>query len=324
MSELGSGSGSSYPSALDTNTTLEVNSPSGSKTKARAEVPNDSMAAIVAMQTELGTDPAGTKTDVKTYLQTEHNADGSHSTDITSVRDTSRGLTVIANVTNPTYEIDIDADEIMMHDGSANPFRNIVINVTTNITASGANGLDAGSEATSTLYYAWVIYNQTTTTTAGLLSLSKTAPTMPSGYTYKSLVGEIYNDSSSDIEYVDSYANMANTVKNQGGGVDLKVTVVDIGDWDMVASPSVNVAHGITLASIRSVSCLIRNDVDDEYDILTNGAPDNTVTEPAIQVWLSTIDATNVVLARLTGGGFDSIGWDSTSYNRGWVTIWHV
>ena len=82
MSELGSGSGSSYPGSLDTDSTLEINSPNAGKTKARAEVPNDLAAAIIAVQTELGTDPAGTATNVKTFLQAEHATDGTH-TDIT-------------------------------------------------------------------------------------------------------------------------------------------------------------------------------------------------------------------------------------------------
>ena len=82
MSELGSGSGSSYPGSLDTDSTLEINSPNAGKTKARAEVPNDLAAAIIAVQTELGTDPAGTATNVKTFLQAEHATDGTHS-DIT-------------------------------------------------------------------------------------------------------------------------------------------------------------------------------------------------------------------------------------------------
>ena len=74
MAEIGAGGGSGYPGALDTNSTLEVDG----STLARADVPNDIAAAIVAIQTELGTDPAGTKTDVKTFLQTDHQTDGSH------------------------------------------------------------------------------------------------------------------------------------------------------------------------------------------------------------------------------------------------------
>ena len=74
MAEIGAGSGSGYPGALDTNSSLEVDS----STLARADVPNDLAAAIVAIETELGTDPAGTKTDVKTFLQVSHQTDGTH------------------------------------------------------------------------------------------------------------------------------------------------------------------------------------------------------------------------------------------------------
>ena len=74
MSELGSGNGTSYPSALDVDNTVEVDS----STTARADVPNDLAAAVIAVQTELGTDPAGSMTDIKTYLQTEHNTNGTH------------------------------------------------------------------------------------------------------------------------------------------------------------------------------------------------------------------------------------------------------
>lgn len=74
MSELGSGSGTSYPASLDVDNSVEVDS----STTARADVPNDLAAAIIAVQTELGTDPAGSLTNVKTFLQTEHSANGTH------------------------------------------------------------------------------------------------------------------------------------------------------------------------------------------------------------------------------------------------------
>ena len=73
MAEIGSGNGSSYPSALDTDSTTESTS-----TVARSDVPNDLAAAIVAVQGELGTDPAGSTANVKTYLQVEHDTDGTH------------------------------------------------------------------------------------------------------------------------------------------------------------------------------------------------------------------------------------------------------
>lgn len=77
MATLGSGSGSGYPGAIDTAGT-EVDSPNVGKTLARAAVPNDIYAALVALMTALGTNPAGALSDVKTFLQTQHNTDGTH------------------------------------------------------------------------------------------------------------------------------------------------------------------------------------------------------------------------------------------------------
>lgn len=74
MAELGAGAGTSYPASLDTDAVVETDG----STYARADVPNDLSAAIIAIQTELGTDPAGTLANVKTFLQTEHNTDGTH------------------------------------------------------------------------------------------------------------------------------------------------------------------------------------------------------------------------------------------------------
>src|SRR3989304_8243456 len=81
MSEIGAGSGSSYPGALDINAVTEVNSPNVGKTKARKEVVEDLTAAVIAIETELGTDPAGSLANVKTYLQTDHQTDGTHKSD---------------------------------------------------------------------------------------------------------------------------------------------------------------------------------------------------------------------------------------------------
>lgn len=75
----------------------------------------------------------------------------------------------------------------------------IVINalaLAINSAAAGANGLDTGSLTASTWYCVWAIWNGTTT--AGLLSLSPTAPTMPVGYTHKALVSVIRTDATAN------------------------------------------------------------------------------------------------------------------------------
>lgn len=93
--------------------------------------------------------------------------------------------------------VDIDADSVLVTDGSGRLFATQTVNLTATITTSGANGLDTGTEASSTWYHLWVIYNGTTV--ASLMSLSSTAPTMPSGYTFKGYVGAIRNNGSSDL-----------------------------------------------------------------------------------------------------------------------------
>lgn len=75
MANLGSGNGTDYPSNIDIQTP-----PESGATVARAEVPNDLAEAVIAIETELGIDPAGTEIDVKTFLRKEHNIDGTHTT----------------------------------------------------------------------------------------------------------------------------------------------------------------------------------------------------------------------------------------------------
>src|SRR3989304_2194470 len=78
MGEIGSGNNSSYPGELDTNSIPEVNSPAVGKTKARKEPIEDLTDAMIKIETALGTDPAGSLTNVKTFLQTQHQTDGTH------------------------------------------------------------------------------------------------------------------------------------------------------------------------------------------------------------------------------------------------------
>lgn len=106
-------------------------------------------------------------------------------------------LEVKTNSTNPAYQVDIDVDAILLKTTGGAYHRATSVNLTADITASGVNGLDTGSEAADTWYYIWVIYNGTTV--ASLISTSSTSPTMPSGYTYKGLVGAVRNNGSSNF-----------------------------------------------------------------------------------------------------------------------------
>ena len=88
------------------------------------------------------------------------------------------------------------AGNVALYNNAGGYFTASSVNVSLSINTSGANGLDTGAVAASTWYYVYVIYNPTTTTTAGLFSLSSTAPTLPSGYTFFARVGAVRTDSS--------------------------------------------------------------------------------------------------------------------------------
>jgi len=66
--ELGAGDGTGYPGAIDTDASVEVDYPDPLATTARAAVPNDTNAAVIAIETELGINPSGAYDTVKARL----------------------------------------------------------------------------------------------------------------------------------------------------------------------------------------------------------------------------------------------------------------
>ena len=89
------------------------------------------------------------------------------------------------------------------------------ISLTLSTSTTGANALDTGTVAASTWYAVWAIYNETTV--AGLLSLSATAPTMPSGYTHKGRIGWVRTDGSSNLLRTIQYGTRAQYITPAAG-----------------------------------------------------------------------------------------------------------
>lgn len=123
---------------------------------------------------------------------------------------TSRNLLAFNNAGTPNSKVDVTADEVVLKDSNSAARVASSVSVTVDMTASGANGLDTGSEASGTWYYVWLIYNGTTV--AGLFSTSATAPTLPSGYTFKALIGQCYNNGSSNLDVFRIHDRQAWTV----------------------------------------------------------------------------------------------------------------
>lgn len=106
----------------------------------------------------------------------------------------AQGLSVTNNASTPNTKIDIAADTVMTANATGAGKLDTAASLTLDATTTGANGLDTGTLAAGTWYYVWLISNGGTL--AALLSLSSSAPALPSGYTYKMLAGYAVTDAS--------------------------------------------------------------------------------------------------------------------------------
>lgn len=116
-----------------------------------------------------------------------------------AIRGAYRNLAITNTGGSATTSLTVTADELVVQNAAGGSVRLTTVNEAAAITASGAGGLDTGTEANSTWYYLWVIYNPTTAAVDAVLSTSYTLPTLPSGYTHYARVGGVYNSAAGDF-----------------------------------------------------------------------------------------------------------------------------
>ena len=102
------------------------------------------------------------------------------------------------------YQVTIDTGVCRSDDNTE--VIEVATSITLDITASGAGGLDTGTEAADTWYYVWLIKNSSTGDVSGVFSTSSSAPTLPEGYDKKRLLGAVRNDS--DGDFLKFYTNI--------------------------------------------------------------------------------------------------------------------
>jgi hypothetical protein len=138
-------------------------------------------------------------------------------------------LSIKNNTTNPNYQMDISATTVLLEDSSKAILRIDTLSETVDITASGVNGLDTGSEAGSTWYHIWAIAKADGTKDC-LLSTSATAPTLPAGYTYKAYLGAVYNNASGNFVSFKQYDKSVVTdmVVSLSGGAETSYTSISL------------------------------------------------------------------------------------------------
>lgn len=120
-----------------------------------------------------------------------------------------RNIGARTNAVTPNTKFDMSADQLVVKDTNGGALVLNTVGVTVNMGVVGANGIDAGAQASSTWYYGYVIAKPDGTI-AGLASTSATAPTMPSGYTYKALVTAVRSNGATQFT---SYYQQGNKVR---------------------------------------------------------------------------------------------------------------
>lgn len=136
-----------------------------------------------------------------------------------------------------------------------------------------------------------------------------------SGLTNTHIIGSNISAHSSNTTYVEKL-NVKDGIEQNG--TVLKTKVVEIGDWNMDVNTTKDITHGIAsgINKIRSVYVSIRDDTT-SYASSLELINDSYEPQGRVAYW----DNSTIYLARKTGGGFDSVDHDSTSFNRGWVYI---
>jgi hypothetical protein len=110
---------------------------------------------------------------------------------VSDIRGQIYGLTLSNNVTDPTNDIDIAAGSAVDSTGVVSML--LASSLTKRLDAAWAvgnnqGGLDTGSVGNN-VYYVWLIRRPDTGVVDVLFSLSNTAPTMPTNYTQKEIIG---------------------------------------------------------------------------------------------------------------------------------------
>lgn len=95
--------------------------------------------------------------------------------------------------------ISLTADEIIVEDSSGDTRKISSASFAINTATSGVGGMSSGPIAASTPYYLHAVLNPATGAKGAILDVSKTAPTLPTGFTMWAWLGFDYSDASSHL-----------------------------------------------------------------------------------------------------------------------------
>ncbi len=166
----------------------------------------------------------------------------------------------------------------------------------------------------------------------GLLDFSFEAWNIDGVLRISTLKASIISDSRSSTSPFDMASSNAvkilnDRLDNELNGLNFKK--VDIGDWNMDSTSSVNIDIDVVAAilgeDVVAIDVWIRNDAATSLRRLDLGDSVSPPTAPQGNWALGdTGSADNLTLTRLTGGDFDNVSYDDTPYNRGFIVITYL
>ena len=115
------------------------------------------------------------------------------------------------------------------------------------------------------------------------------------------------------------YTAIAALFTAANGGV--KTKKLDMGVWDMDATASINVAHGLTLSKIVGIAEPI---VFADSGLAAYSVPNIETGGLSADLYVDFIDATNIGLVRVAGKAFDGVDFNDAAMNRGHIVVFYI
>lgn len=236
---------------------------------------------------------------------------------------------LVLSATGTSAAIAVSYDELILGDGAGVYVAERSVSGSITTTNTGANGLDTGALASSTWYSIWRV-GKADGTRAWLLSLSATAPTMPSGYIYKARIGWFRTDGTANkyplsfiqagrnINYkvasgsnVTAYPTLASG--NQGNVTTPTWVAVGVSSFVPSTAIAISVTASGSGATVRTM--IAPNNSFGSKDTTTNPAPfvmDEGASGPAGYIVSFLLESTNIYVAQQysMAGQSMCVGWE--------------
>lgn len=220
------------------------------------------------------------------------------------------------NAGTPNTSVDITADAVVLSTATGAGMRFNTVSVTINALVNGANGLDTGALANNTWYYKFLI-GKPDGTIAGLLSMSATAPAMPTGYTMVKRVGAVRTDGSAHFKLVIQRGNAA-MYQGATPGVTIASGAAGLAGFSTAASipPTAAKMRGVlAFSGATSGNASVYGVNSTQIPLAQAGANASTTNISIAQHFDCVLEDSKLIYYAAGGSGFSAaslvaVGWD--------------